>query len=320
MSLPPSPTDCLPRLLALLSDDVQITRLTEAATDRYQVVLSPNWAELLMQAEQQSVAFIVFDLYAAGPPCFDIVRSLRTTYPRTSLVAYQKSPSSLGDIFDLGRLQVNGLIVFDHSDSVSSISSLLDHAEARTVSFQVRQRLHNASSAARDAVLLAITRAYENLSPTELAERLKLSRRVLVCHLAEANLPHPAALLTWGRLIIASTLLEGGLRSADSVALSLGFSSPSSFRNTCQRYLHTTPHGIKALGGSAWVINAMFTTLYAPEPQASQDPNCVPLLDSQVDSLAASKKEGQGGSEKDSQEESQEDSQETNQAPAPSAA
>lgn len=258
MPKPATPPALIP-LITFLPKANQFTRLQEALGNRYQILKAASWSNLLELVESHTVAAIVFDLCAETEPNFAILRSLRATYPKTALVAYQDKSISMEHVFDLGRLQIKGLIIANQTDSIAEISSLMDRAAARTISYEVRLRLKNTSAVVRDAVMISLVRASECLTPDLLAQSLNMSARTLNKHLAEANLPSPPALLTWGRLIVASSLLETGLRSADSVASSLDFPSPSAFRNTCQRYLQTTPHGIRDCGGTDWVITRMFT-------------------------------------------------------------
>jgi len=108
-------------------------------------------------------------------------------------------------------------------------------------------------------VLIAVTRAHERLTTDAVTRTLSVSRRILARQLADAGLPTPQRLLTWGRLIVAGHLLEDTERSADGVAYALHFPSGSAFRNTCQRYLKATPSEIRANGGAGWVINRFLT-------------------------------------------------------------
>jgi AraC-like DNA-binding protein len=112
-------------------------------------------------------------------------------------------------------------------------------------------------SVVRDAVMLSVTRAHERLTPDSLARLIAVSRRLLSKRLEGAQLPPPHQLLTWGRLIVAASMLEDGSRSADGVASALDFPSGSAFRNTCQRYLGCTPHQIRIRGGASWVIQEL---------------------------------------------------------------
>ncbi|MDF1504102.1 helix-turn-helix domain-containing protein, partial [Roseisolibacter sp. H3M3-2] len=122
----------------------------------------------------------------------------------------------------------------------------------------VRPRGAGLARALRGAVLLAVTRAHERLTPERLARLIAVSRRALTRRLSEAQLPPPHQMLTWGRLVVAAHLLEDGTRSADGVALALDFPSGSAFRNVCRRYVGATPLEIRARGGAAFVIDRLF--------------------------------------------------------------
>ena len=58
-------------------------------------------------------------------------------------------------------------------------------------------------------------------------------------------------------------MLEDVNRSAESVAQVLDFPSGSAFRNTCERYLHSTPQQIRDQGGARYVIDAFMRTSHA---------------------------------------------------------
>jgi AraC-like DNA-binding protein len=132
----------------------------------------------------------------------------------------------------------------------------------------VRRSLDEVDRNVRDAVLLAITRAHEQLSPAGLAQLLALPRRTVSQRLDTAGFPPPRRLLTWGRLVVAAHLLEDEHRTADRVAESLGFPSGSAFRNLCRRYLHSTPSEIRRRGGAAFVVRVMLGNVRRPPQPA----------------------------------------------------
>jgi AraC-like DNA-binding protein len=158
------------------------------------------------------------------------------------------------DVFDAGRAGIDGLVIADRDDSPERFSTLLEQAEARSVASKLRALFAGIHPLVRDAVLIAVTRSHERLTPEILARSLSLGRRALVRRLSDAGFPPPRRLITWGRLIVAAQLLEDPLRSADAVSLALDFPSGSAFRNTCQRYLHCTPSQLRQRGGAEYVI------------------------------------------------------------------
>jgi AraC-like DNA-binding protein len=161
-------------------------------------------------------------------------------------------------MFDAGRCGLEALVVLDENDAPEALAGLIARATARGAAALVRPRVAGLRRAVRDAVLLAVTRAHERLTPERLARLIAVSRRALTRRLSEAQLPPPHQMLTWGRLVVAAHLLEDGSRSADGVALALDFPSGSAFRNVCRRYVGATPLEIRARGGASFVIERLF--------------------------------------------------------------
>src|SRR5262249_30919639 len=155
------------------------------------------------------------------------------------------------DLFDAGRQGIDGLVLADQHDSPRALLALAEQAESKSLAAIVRQSMEDVDATARDALLLAVTRAHERLSPEALARVLALPRRTVSGRLARAGFPSAQRLLTWGRLIVAAHLLEDAHRSAERVSRALEFPSGGAFRNTCQRYLRASPHEIRARGGAA---------------------------------------------------------------------
>ncbi|MDB4875239.1 MAG: AraC family transcriptional regulator [Gemmatimonadetes bacterium] len=245
-------------IATLLPTTVHLQRLRTAIRDRHQVVACDDWSELLAVCERQPVRLAVVDLFTGGKANFERVRHLKQRLPRLTLIAYVAfSADRAHDFFDAGRQGMDGLVIADQDDSPRALLALVEHAEARSLGAVVRRSLADIEPTIRDAVLLAVTRAHERLSPEGLARLLALPRRTVSQRLADAGFPPPQRLLTWGRLIVAAHLLEDRHRSADRIATALDFPSGSAFRNTCQRYLHATPKDIRARGGAAYVIRAM---------------------------------------------------------------
>jgi AraC-like DNA-binding protein len=248
-------------IATLLAHETRLARLRQAARDRYRFVPCEDWTSLTRACERGPINVVVFDLYVDGRADFERVRQLRVRVPRAALVAYvDLNRERARDMFDAGRCGIDVLIVAEETDSPAQLTALLDQAEARSVSSLLRPHLAGLRSVVRDAVMLSVTRAHERLTPDGLARMIAVSRRLLSKRLEGAQLPPPHQLLTWGRLVVAASMLEDGSRSADGVASALDFPSGSAFRNTCQRYLGCTPHQIRLKGGAAWVIQELLVT------------------------------------------------------------
>jgi AraC-like DNA-binding protein len=246
-------------IAALLPPDARLQRLQTATRGGQPLVLCRSWSELTLECERGAADLVVFDLYADGVPDFERVRQLRSRAPRAAMVAYVEAARARPrDMFDAGRCGIEALIVAGEDDAPQTLVALIDRAAARGAAALVMSRLTGARPLVRDAVLLAVTRAHERLTPDTLARHAASSRRALTRRLTAATLPPPHQLITWGRLIVAARLLEHVDRSAESVARALDFPSPSAFRNTCRRYLGATPMEVRAAGGAAWVVRQLF--------------------------------------------------------------
>ncbi len=245
-------------IATLLAHEPRLARLRAAGRDRYRFVPCEDWTSLTRACERGPINVVVFDLYVDGRADFERVRQLRVRVPRAALVAYiDVTRERAKDMFDAGRCGIDVLVVADESDSPHQLAALLDQAEARSVASLLKPHVSGLRSVVRDAVMLSVTRAHERLTPDSLARLMAVSRRLLSKRLEGAQLPPPHQMLTWGRLIVASSMLEDGSRSADGVASALDFPSGSAFRNTCQRYLGCTPHQIRLRGGASWVIQEL---------------------------------------------------------------
>ena len=245
-------------IAALLPRPAWLSRLRTALRDRHTVLPCAGWPDLLRACEHEPVVIAFFDLYADGALNLEHLRTMRRRFPRVTQVAYVLGAADRGrDLFDAGRAGIDALVLADRDDSPAVLRATVDLAEARSVTGLVREQLGEVKPLIRDALLIAVTRAHEGLAPDRLGKLLAISRRALADQLAQAGYPPPQRLLAWGRLVVAAHLLEDESRSADSVALALDYPSWSAFRNTCQRYLHATPHEIRARGGAAFAMRTL---------------------------------------------------------------
>lgn len=264
-------------VIATLLRPPQLQRLRSAVRDRHEILPCENWDGLTKACERQPVRVAVVDLFSGGVADFDRVRQLKQRLPRLALICYVAATlENARDLFDAGRQGMDGLLLFDRDDSPIELVRALAFSESRVLADVVRRSLSGADSVVYDAVMLAITRAHERLSPLGLSKLLGVPRRTVSERLATGGYPPPQRLLAWGRLIVAAHMLEDRHRSADRIAASLDYPSGSSFRNTCQRYLHATPGQIRDRGGAEYVIRSFFRQVQ-PKGKAAMVKNARPL-------------------------------------------
>lgn len=258
-------------IATLLPQQVHVQRLRTAIRDRHELHECDDWASLTRTCDREPVRVAVVDLYWQRDPDFEGVRQLKQRLPRLTLVAYvSMAPERGHDLFDAGRAGIDGLILSGQDDAPRPLLAIIERAESKSLAGLIRRSLDGVDQVVTDAVLLAVTRAHERLSPTGLARLLAQPRRAVTHRLAAEGFPPPQRLLTWGRLVVAAHMLEDMHRSADRVAATLDFPSGSAFRNTCQRYLHATPGEIRARGGAAYVVRALLRQVQARVTSASE--------------------------------------------------
>jgi AraC-like DNA-binding protein len=245
-------------IATLLPDPLHVLRLQSAVRDRHELRECDDWPALVRTCDRESVQLAVIDLFAEGTASFEGIRQLKQRLPRVAIIAYVSATADrCRDLFDAGRVGVDGLVISEEDDTPRLLLAAVERAESRSLAGMMRRSFEGVDPLVADAVLLAVARAHERLSPAALARLLAQPRRVVTLRLAAECFPSPQRLLTWGRLIVAAHMLEDRHRSADRVAASLDFPSGSAFRNTCQRYLHATPGEIRARGGASYVVRAL---------------------------------------------------------------
>lgn len=245
-------------IATLLPQSVHVNRLRAAVRDRHELRECEDWPSLVRACDREPVRIAVIDLFAGASVSFEAVRQLKQRLPRLTMVAYVTfTPARAHDLFDAARAGLDGLVIAEEDDGPRQLLGTVERSESRSLAGVLRRALDGVDPVVTDAVLLAVARAHERLSPTAFARLLAQPRRAVTGRLAAEGFPLPQRLLTWGRLIVAAHMLEDEHRSADRVAISLGFPSGSAFRNTCQRYLHATPGQMRARGGATYVVRTL---------------------------------------------------------------
>lgn len=251
-------------IATLLPSPVHIRRLRAALRDRHELRECASWSALARTCDREPVRVAVVDLFGEGPVNLEPLRELKQRLPRLTLVAYVDMAADRGhELFLAGRAGVDGLVLAGLDDAPRPLLALIERAEFESLAGLVRRSLEGVDPLVADAVVLAVTRAHERLSPSGLARLLAQPRRAVTQRMAAAGFPAPQRLLTWGRLITAAHMLEDEHRSADRVAATLDFPSGSAFRNSCQRYMHATPSEIRARGGAGYVLCGLLRQVHA---------------------------------------------------------
>jgi len=246
-------------IVSLTSHSGRLARIRSAARDSHTVIACDSWEQIFSTCRDRMVHAAVLDLETAASPSFDSIRRFKRMNPTVVLIGYTTCTlERVHHIFDAGRYGFEALVIADIDDGPSAFSRAIERASARGVAAMVRNNLAPAvDPLATDALLTAITRAHERLTPASLAQEMGVGGRRLSRGLAASGYPSAHKLIMWGRLIVAAALMDGTRHSTDRIALTLRFPSGSAFRNNCRRYLGATPSEIRARGGATLVFSLL---------------------------------------------------------------
>lgn len=246
-------------ILTLISNPGRLARVRAATRDSHTIVACDNWEQIFSTSAERLVHVAVLDLDLAAVPSFDSIRRFKGLHPSVALIAYTSSSlEKTHHIFDAGRYGFEALVVADMDDGPSALARTIEKASARGVAGMVKAELGpSLDRLASDALLVAITRAHERLSPARLAHELGVGARRLSRALSASGYPPANKTIMWGRLLVAAALMDGTRHSTDRIAMTLSFPSGSAFRNNCRRYLGAKPTEIRAQGGARLVLELL---------------------------------------------------------------
>jgi AraC-like DNA-binding protein len=254
-------------IVTLISNPGRLARVRSAARDSHTVIACDDWEQIFSTCDGRVVHAAVLDLETAASPSFDSIRRFKRLNPTVALIAYTAyAPDRIHHVFDAGRYGFEALVVADLDDGPSAFSRAIEKASARGVAGMVKAGISAAADPmATDALLTAITRAHERLTPATLAHELGVGGRRLSRALSASGYPSAHKLIMWGRLIVAAALMDGTRHSTDRIALTLRFPSGSAFRNNCRRYLGAKPSEIRARGGASLVFSLLRDRIRSPQ-------------------------------------------------------
>ena len=107
-------------------------------------------------------------------------------------------------------------------------------------------------------------------SVSAVANAMGIHRKTLFVHCRDAGAPPPGIIMTWCRLLLAAQQLSMSMRSVETVACDLGFTSARALRNVAKRYTGLRPTAFRD-GDAMLVVTQAFlaaTARVAPTPPA----------------------------------------------------
>lgn len=227
---------------------------------------------LLSTLEEGSLALVVVDaLDVAGRSMASAVTSIRRGFPSIPILAYcSLSASASAAVLDVARAGVTGLVFRGVDDVGYAMRAAIRSACQRSIAERVHQAVvRQTPIAVRPLLQYAISRVADNPTVDDAAMSLAVDRKTLFNWLRRCGDLAPREFINWVRVAIGVGMLEDPRRTAEQVALELGFSSGTAFRNMLQRYTGVTCSHIRGTGGLERVL-ALFTSRLATVSDTAQ--------------------------------------------------
>jgi AraC-like DNA-binding protein len=251
-------------LAAFVRDTESRVRVCDAIGRRMRVAFYERGECLVAAlAEEQPRAVLLELRDERGSELAPLIGRIRQRAPASPIVIYcWLGPSVAGDILELARAGVNGLVLRGYDDVGVVLQHALERAEddgvARNVVKAVEPLVRR-----RGRIILeyCVRHARDGLTVRRVAGVHGVHRNTLVVQLARAGLPPPRQVIAWSRLLVAAHLMEDPSRAVDGIALELDLASGSALRNMLRRYAGLRPSDVRARGGLACVLDAFKDTL-----------------------------------------------------------
>jgi AraC-like DNA-binding protein len=176
--------------------------------------------------------------------------------PPLAIVVYSDFAVRELDLFELGRLKIDGVILTGATDQPAetrrAVAGALAAAAAMGVTGALQGQVHPLGI---DCLRWAIEHAEDAPNAEQMAEALALTPAALARARHDRRLPTPSRLLLWGRLFRAARLLDNPDRSVESAAFRLGYSSASALGRAFRRETGFRPSELRTRGPVACAMD-----------------------------------------------------------------
>jgi len=227
--------------------------------------------ELLVTLDEGRVDLVVVDaIDAAGRSMAPGIRAIRSGFPTIPILAYcSLSSGASATVLDAAQAGATGLVFRGVDDAGYAMRAAIRSARQHSAA----QRVHDALSprlppAAQPFLRYAISRAGDDPTVDDAARNLGVDRKTLFNWLRRSGSIGPRELINWTRIAIGVGMLEDPRRTAEQVAMDLGFASGTAFRNMLRRYTGVNCSEIRVGGGLDRVLAMLAARLGPLDPLA----------------------------------------------------
>jgi AraC-like DNA-binding protein len=245
------------RVLAAIADPIARRAVREALMPHSHVEICATRREVLDRLRQIDAGAVLTDLQPEhGLSAAQFAGRMSALSPSVPLVAVARvSEGDLRALLPAARAGVSELIVVGVDDPWTVVrrvarSPVFDSCVVDVIA-AMRYLVREANW---PVVEYCIRSSRAGVTVVQWSQEAGIRRNTLLVRLTSAGLPPPARLLSWGRLLIAITLMTDHRWSTDHVATELGFSSSSAFRKSLRRHAGMRPSEARTAGLAAVLL------------------------------------------------------------------
>ena len=230
-------------------------RLTAALSEQHELIECRGLEQFWDVVMSGPVDGCIVDIYhAASTLSLTDLQRLRRRMPPLAIVVYADFQDRELDLFELGRLKVDGVILSGTTDDLTETRGAVAGALAAALGVMAALdgQLHPLGM---ECLRWSIEHAEESPTVEQLAEALALTPSVLGRELHDRRLPSPSRLLLWGRLFRAARILSNADRSVEDTAFRLGYSSAAALGRALRRETGFAPNELRRRGSLAATLD-----------------------------------------------------------------
>ena len=257
----------------MLPDAAASARFGSALDDRDRVILAPAWRDLLRLVMRRPVDVCVLDPYDPFRPIsYCQLQRFRRKHPDLAIIIYSDFHGRESELFDLGRLHIDGVVQATGLERRAAIRDTVDRALARAVAARVTRALEGRLPPfALEALGWAVEHAEDAPRVGHLCAATGTSPKALGRRLRDQDLPSPRQLLVWGRVLQATRILESTGVTVDGAAFRVGYSTGGALRRAFKRLTGLPPLEVMGAGGVSAVLESFLRFVTRPELDAATE-------------------------------------------------
>jgi hypothetical protein len=252
-----------------LSDETTTRRLALAFRNRCLVRRFDGFERARKKLSIDNILALVVDMRGrvdpTGSAVVDLIAQLHSAWPSLPVVGYVNfSPQRMRDVLAVAHAGATEIILDEFDDLDRIANKIADIGTSSDATTQIEVAIRDFVPAhLREFFRFCIVNARHAVDVDGAVIRMRKSRKTLSNWLALEQLPPPARIIGWTRVLVAARMLEDTTRSTEKVARELHFMSGTALRNMIRRYLDCGPEQLRQRGGFQYALRMFLEELGA---------------------------------------------------------